>query len=87
MPSNEGDAGSIPSQGTKIPHAVGQLSPCAAKRESTYYNYLTCTTTTEHACHDEEAMKGPHTTRETQLALPPKRKSEALEISNRQLAM
>ena len=28
-PSNAGEAGSIPGQGTKIPHAVGQLSPCA----------------------------------------------------------
>ena len=27
MPSNAGDAGSIPGRGTKIPHAVGQLSP------------------------------------------------------------
>ena len=26
-PSNAGDVGSIPSQGTKISHAVGQLSP------------------------------------------------------------
>ena len=26
-PSNAGDAGSIPGQGTKIPHAAGQLSP------------------------------------------------------------
>ena len=25
-PSNAGEAGSIPGQGTKIPHAVGQLS-------------------------------------------------------------
>ena len=25
-PSNAGDVGSIPVQGTKIPHAVGQLS-------------------------------------------------------------
>ena len=29
-PSNAGDAGSIPGQGTKIPHAVGQLRPNAA---------------------------------------------------------
>ena len=28
-PSNAGDVGSIPGRGTKIPHAVGQLSPCA----------------------------------------------------------
>ena len=27
LPSNAWDAGSIPSQGTKIPHATGQLSP------------------------------------------------------------
>ena len=30
LPSNAGDAGLIPGQGPKIPHAVGQLlSPCA----------------------------------------------------------
>ena len=30
LPSNAGDASSIPSLGTKIPHAAGQLlSPCA----------------------------------------------------------
>ena len=32
-PSNAGDAGSIPGQGTKIPHAVGQLSLRAATTE------------------------------------------------------
>ena len=37
-PSNAGDVGSIPGQGTKIPHAAGKLSPCA--------------TTTELACHN-----------------------------------
>ena len=26
LPSNAGDTGSIPGQGTKIPHAAGQLS-------------------------------------------------------------
>ena len=30
LPSNAGDVGSIPGQGTKIPHAIGQLSPRAA---------------------------------------------------------
>ena len=29
LPSNAGDAGSIPGRGTKIPHALGQLSTCA----------------------------------------------------------
>ena len=33
-PSSAGDAGSIPGQGTKIPHAAGQLSPC--------HNYWAC---------------------------------------------
>ena len=32
-PSSAGDAGSIPGQRTKIPHAAGQLSPCAATTE------------------------------------------------------
>ena len=36
-PSSAGDAGSIPGQGTKIPRAAGQLSPC--------------TTTTEHGSY------------------------------------
>ena len=33
LPCNAGDAGSIPGRGTKIPHAMGQLSPHAAARE------------------------------------------------------
>ena len=33
-PSNAGDMGLIPGQGTKTPHALGQLSPCAAIREA-----------------------------------------------------
>ena len=32
-PSKAGDAGSIPGRGTKIPRAVGQLSPHAATTE------------------------------------------------------
>ena len=32
-PPSAGDAGSIPGQGTKIPHAAGQLNPPAAIRE------------------------------------------------------
>ena len=35
LPSKAGDTGSIPSQGTKIPHAAGQLSPSAATAEPT----------------------------------------------------
>ena len=32
-PCNAGDMGSIPGQGTKIPRAVGQLSPHATTTE------------------------------------------------------
>ena len=35
-PSNAGDSGLIPGQGTKIPHAVGQLSLSTATAEPTY---------------------------------------------------
>ena len=31
-PCNAGNAGSIPGQGTKIPHVVGQLNPHAATK-------------------------------------------------------
>ena len=36
LSSNAGDTGSIPGQGTKIPHAMGQLerSPCTAAKEA-----------------------------------------------------
>ena len=33
LPSNAGDLGLIPHQGTRISHATGQLSPCIATRE------------------------------------------------------
>ena len=33
LPSNAGDVGSIPGQGTKIPYASGQLNPSATTRE------------------------------------------------------
>ena len=32
-PSDAGDTGSIPGQGTKFPHAMGELSPCATTTE------------------------------------------------------
>ena len=37
-PSNARDAGSILGRGTKIPHAKGQLSPCATTTELTHLN-------------------------------------------------
>ena len=37
-PSNEGDVGSIPGQGTKIPHAAGQLNPCTTTTEPAHHS-------------------------------------------------
>ena len=37
-PSNTGDMGSIPGQRTKIPHAMGQLSPRTATTEPSHLN-------------------------------------------------
>ena len=37
-PSNAGDTGSIPGQGTKIPHATGKLSPRATTTEPGHLN-------------------------------------------------
>ena len=39
LPSNAGDAGSIPGQGTKIPYAVGKLHLRATTREPVLSNY------------------------------------------------
>ena len=39
LPSNAGYMGSIPGQGTKIPHAAGQLNLRAATTEHEIHNY------------------------------------------------
>ena len=39
LPSNAGDVGSIPGEGTKIPYAVGQLSLRATTTEPACHNY------------------------------------------------
>ena len=55
-PSNAGDTGSIPGQGTKISHAMGQLSPCATTREPTHSGahvpQLETPHTLEPTCHN-----------------------------------
>ena len=38
LPCNTGDMGSIPGQGTRVPHAVEQPSPCTTTRESMHLN-------------------------------------------------
>ena len=45
-PSNAGDAGLSPGQGTKIPHAVGQLNP----RATTYREPMCSGARNERSC-------------------------------------
>ena len=69
-PSNAGDTGSIPGQGTKIPHATGQLNPHATTTELTRLNERAhVPQTTEPTCPGAQApqleRENPHaTTRE-----------------------
>ena len=49
-PPNAGDMGSSPGRGTKIPHAAGQLSPCATTTERVHLNLSLCAASyTAHA--------------------------------------
>ena len=38
-PSNAGDVSLIPGEGTKILHALGQISVCVATTEPMYHNW------------------------------------------------
>ena len=40
QPANAGDTGSIPSWGTKIPHAVEQLSLCTTTTEPVHLEFM-----------------------------------------------
>ena len=42
LPSNAREVGSIPGWGTKIPHAKGQLSPCATTTKLARLNERAC---------------------------------------------
>ena len=59
-PSNAGDEGLSPGQGTKIPHALGQISQRAATTESTHSRahvpqlLSPCAATKDPACHNED---------------------------------
>ena len=58
-PFNEGDVGSIPSQGTKIPHPAGQLNLCAVTTEPTSCNWRVRAPQRKILC---DAAKIPHAT-------------------------
>ena len=50
LPSNAAGASSIVGQGTRIPHVLGQLSPCAATTEPSCHNHsgMCCLTATAY---------------------------------------
>ena len=50
-PSNAGDSGTIPAQGTEIPHATGQLSPHATTTELVRLNERACMLQTIEPMH------------------------------------
>ena len=57
LPTNAGDTRSIPGQRTKIPHAMGQLSPQATTREAAHCNYQDLTLWSLCSATREEALK------------------------------
>ena len=66
-PANAGDTDSSPGQGTKIPHAMGQLSPCATTAELNERAHVPQTTelTPSGARAPQLEKENPHaTTRE-----------------------
>ena len=67
VPSNAGDAGSIPGQGTKIPHSAGQLRSRATTAELMHLNYRahmpqTTEPTRSGAPVPQLERENPHTT-------------------------
>ena len=50
----QGDIGSIPGQGTKIPQASGQLSPHAATTDPVYHNQRSPWTPTKTWCGQKQ---------------------------------
>ena len=58
LPYNAGDTGSIPGQGTKIPHAPGQLSPHTTTTELAHFNSRACVPT----CSGAHMPWSPHAT-------------------------
>ena len=65
LPSNTGDLGSIPGQGTKIAHAAGQLSPrattteptCSGAQEPQLERSLSAATKSPHAATEDLACR------------------------------
>ena len=62
LPASAGDVGSIPGRGTKIPHAMGQLSPHAATTEPVLCRACAPRLESPHAATTEPVYPGARTT-------------------------
>ena len=51
LPCNAGEVGSIPGWGTKIPQAVGQLSPGATSKDPMGHKKILCATSKTQRSH------------------------------------
>ena len=69
LPSNAEDSSSIPGLGTKIPHASGKLSPCAATTEPAAL---------EPESHNQREAHAPHAPQ--QRAHPPQWRPHTLQL-------
>ena len=67
QPSNAGDMDSLPCQGTKIPHAAGQLSQCAATTEPVRRNSWACALWSPHPRTREKPVRCNERSRMPQL--------------------
>ena len=88
LPSNAGDMGSIPGRGTKIPHAMGQLSLHATTTELVRLNEtarVPQTTEPMHsgACVPQLERENPHTTTREK----PKHRNEETACCNKRSCM
>ena len=80
LPSNAGDAGSIPGRGTKIPHAAGHLSLHATTTELARLNWSPRAANyrahTLWNSHHNERRENPHATTREKLTRHNKRCNE-----------
>ena len=90
-PTNAGDAGLIPDQGTKIPQTMGQLSPCTTTTEPACLNYRAWVPQTIEpmcpgACALQLERENPHATtrkkpaRCNKRSRVPQRRSHVLQL-------
>ena len=74
LPSNAGDAGSIPGQGTKVPHVAGQLSLRTATTEPSHFG-----------AHAPQLERSLHTTTKTRCSQIKRKKKKEKEKKRKKM--